>query len=220
MTGADDNVLDLFQAKAKKKEQASRVFHIARDLIQSHCGSIESLLGAIEASGTPVIILEGLAGMGFQLAMKSHGFDVGFVAPPASHEENARSGYRAIKGLVEQFGYTLAPHQHFKHGVFVLTTDLLTPHYLAHQVHHWVAYQQGLPGYTRAEQKAYKVFKTRYNGVWGPKLDRESPEFLKLLRHPMRRDIETLEFVKHVTDEILAPLHESRHHLDNGTALA
>lgn len=217
MTG-EEHVVDLFSAKAKKKLQAAQVFHIASQWMQSHKDSVESLLGAIELAGTPVLVVEGLAGMGFQLALKSHGFDVGFIAPPSSHEST--ESYRALQALVQQFGYPMASHQHFKHGVFVLTPRLLTPHYLAHQLHHWISFQQGLPGYTLSERRAYKVFKTKYNGVWGPQLDKESPEFIKLLRHPMRRDIETLEFVKHITDEILAPLHESRHHLNNGTALA
>lgn len=213
-----DSVVDLFDSKANKKAQAARAFQVARDWVETHHDSVDNLVTAIKQEGTPVIVLEGLSGAGFQLVLKTHGFDVGFIAPPARDED--ASSFHALKALMAQFGYSFEAHQHLNHGVFILTPRLLNIHYMAHQLHHWVAYQQGLPGYSLSERKAYKVFKTKYKGIWGTQLENENPELLKALRYPLRREIETLEFVKHVTDEIFGPLHEARNHLNEGTALA
>ena len=204
---------DGFKATASQAEQAEAVAAEARAFIKEHHTNLPSLLLAIQATGTPVVVVTGLQAGAIQLGLLSLGLSIGFIPP-----DNSDRYERLIKLIEGHCANQLSDTIHWEHGVFLLVPGLLNIHYVAHQLHHWLSCKAGLKGYDWKEQKAFREFQTRYKGTFTAAVDKRGVGFLKALQHPLRREIESIAFVKTVTEEILSPAFEGQRHKQTGTA--
>jgi hypothetical protein len=205
---------DGFKATASQAEQAEAVAAEARAFIKAHHGNLPSLLLAIQATGTPVIVVTGLQAGAVQLGLMSMGLSVGYISPDGDSER-----YEKLVKLIQgHCGEQLPDDPDWDDGVFVLVPGLLNIHYVAHQLHHWLSCKAGLDGYYWDQQKAFREFQTRYKGTFTQAVDKRGPDFLRALQHPLRREIDTIAFVKSVTEEILSPAFEGQRQKQTGTA--
>ncbi len=204
---------DGFKATASQAEQAVAVAAEARAFIKAHHAHLPGLLLAIQATGTPVVVVTGLQAGAVQLGLMSMGLSVGFIPP-----DNTERYDRLIQLVQGHCADQLLDTTDWQHGMFVLVPGLLTIHYVAHQLHHWLGCKAGLTGYDWEQQKAFREFQTRYKGTFTAAVDKRGPAFLRALQHPLRREIDAIAFVKTVTEEILSPAFEGQRQKQTGTA--
>jgi hypothetical protein len=136
------------------------------------------------------------------------GFEAGFIAP---------SEGRSFQLLTRLLSFCESkPACDFRYGVFVLTQETFRVGFMAHQLHHWLSYRSGLPGYTDLEQKLYKVFWEKHDGVLEDKIEQMTEQQMVQLKNAINRDLEALRFIREVTNEIFAPANQARQLLTGG----
>ena len=119
----------------------------------------------------------------------------GFIAP-----------IRGFKALYLIFMINLLSKTKLKYSfetkpMFVM--DSLPKHFylLAHQVHHWMAYSKGLPGY---EETTTDNFKNIWSPNFGEKdIEKMSVDEILALKDAITRDIEAINFVKEISQELI-----------------
>ncbi|MDX2084333.1 MAG: hypothetical protein SFZ03_02970 [Candidatus Melainabacteria bacterium] len=199
--GHHNPFMDCFKRVAENRQHVQGVADKAKLIVRFNHRQAEQLRQVIESQGTPVYVVS----MGTKLlltALASLGFQAGFIPPGQGKKYDLLV---TLLKMVEQ-----RPHCSFDNGVFVLTDPLFTVGFMAHQLHHWLSFRSGLPGYGDLEQKLYRVFWEKHGGAMEPEtLEQMSEDQLMSLKHAINRDLEALQFIRQVTAEIFAPAQQS-----------
>ncbi|MBK8190850.1 MAG: hypothetical protein IPK79_10420 [Vampirovibrionales bacterium] len=217
----DTAILDTFRLVAQTQQEVRRVAARAREAITSRYRDPQALAAFIEAHGTPVYTLPGgLRGLIVLIAIRALGYDAGFIPPPASDGDTPPPAktikrYRALCGVLTSL-LGVRPGVDFTHGAFALPNALFTVGFMAHQLHHWLSFLAGLPGYDAQEQETFRAFMGEHQGVVNEKVLQMSPARLAGLRRAIHREIEALQFLKNLTDELFRPTNQAQRIL-NGT---
>lgn len=207
MTSNHSNPMDTFKLVAETQRQVAEVTHHALEQVKQHYKKPEDLAANIESQGTPVYVLRwGIFGA---MVLMFLGFEPGFIMPTGD-KRYARL-IRFLTYMADKPGCT------FQHGAFVLTPKLFTVGYLAHQLHHWLGYRSGLPGYEAQDQALYRRFWEQNHGVVGPEVEHMSVDDIIRLKNAINRDMEALQFMQQLVQEIFVPANQS---LSNGNANA
>ncbi len=214
---------DSFKLMAESQKQLTEVASTAREVIQAHYTDPLQLARFMESHQTPVFVLRhrflGAA------ALMALGFEPGFI-PPGQGKR-----FQLLLQLLNTQGHRPASHpasdaitknmmaEGLPQGVIVLTEPLMTAGYLSHQLHHWLAFRAGLPGYSERAQHLYRQFWQRQNGCLGQEIHDMSVEDLLALKSAINRDKEALQFLRTITAEIFRPAQQARR-LNDGFASA
>ena len=201
---------DSFKLMAENQRQLSDVANTAREVIQAHYSDPVQLARFMESHQTPVVILpHRLLGAA---ALMTLGFEPGFI-PPGSGKR-----FRLLLHLLHSQGERPGSHpasddalvNGLPQGVIVLTRPLFTTGYLSHQLHHWLAFRAGLPGYSERSQQLYRQFWHKQNGQLGQEVHDMPVEDLLALKAAINRDKEALQFLRTITTEIFRPAQQAR----------
>jgi hypothetical protein len=195
------SVIDTFRKVARLRQRTDAVASSATSVVKAFYRNPDDLIAFIERQGTPVFLLHN--NLLSKLVLALLGFEAGFIAPRATRQ------YRWAKALL----YRLQPQTPWvdeSTGFFVLTHNLKSVGFLAHQLHHWMAFNGGLPGYEANALSAYRKFWSDQKGLVGPEVYRMSLEQIQSLRDAINRDMEALRFIRQVTEEVLAPSNQSQ----------
>jgi hypothetical protein len=201
---------DTFKLISESSKQVADVANIARDAIKAHYTDPVQLATFIESHQTPVFVLEHwLLGGGPLAAL---GYEPGFITPGQGRR------FQMLQKLLQAQGKRLGQHaasddalsNGLPHGVIVLTRPLFTVGYLSHQLHHWLAFRAGMPGYSDRAQQLYRQFWQKQNGSLGQEVYKMSAEDLMALKAAINRDMEALQFLKTITNEVIIPAQQAR----------
>ncbi len=193
--GQTDPIIDTFKLVVDTQRQISEVSRQAKNLVKAGFRSPEALAFFVEQQGTPVYQLHG--GVLASILLFSLGYDQGFIPPSDTRQ------YRMLVKLLKM--QEAKPHCNFKFGVFVVGKPLYTVGFLTHQLHHWLAYRSGMAGYNEKAQALYKRFWEKHHGVVEPDVLDMSIEEVCLLKEAINRDLEALQFLRHIVHEVLRP---------------
>jgi hypothetical protein len=210
-------IMDTFKLVAETRRQAEDVTEKAKVAVKAHYKNPDDLAAFIEKQGTPVYVISGLKGFLVRFMVFALGYEPGFIAPPVTDPLSAKR-YNSLKKILAAYDETKNDFS-FDKGVFVLPKALYTVGYIAHQLHHWLAFLAGLPGYSTKEQEEFRRFMVERKGQLGPEVERMTLDQLAGLRNAIHREIEALKFIKSVTEEIFRPARQARN-LSNGAANA
>ncbi len=210
-------ILDTFKLVAETQQQIEQVTKQAREAVKTHYHSPEELVTFIEEQGTPVYLVTGWKGLLLRLVMMGLSYDSGFIAPPSpkSNPQALKRYINLCKSIVFLFGTKQTFS--FKKGVFILPKPLYTVGFIAHQLHHWLAFLAGLPGYNELEQEEFRLFMGERNGVVGSEVYQMNEKQIEGLRNAIHREIEALKFIKAITNEIFRPARQAKYLSDGMT---
>jgi hypothetical protein len=202
------NHMDGFKKFAQLDHQVKDVSAKTKALVKANGQSVEALLQCVIEKGTPVVIVTNIA-----LAVICFivlGFESGYC-PYAN-----RPMFKALWKVLQVTGQ-LTPTQDVTHGLFLLTPQVLNIGFLSHQLHHWVAANATLPGYTQAARQLYRRFYQQSKGRLSlASINTLSLDELKLLKSAIQRDREALTCLGEMLAEWVSPKHTK---LDNGDTL-
>jgi len=89
-------------------------------------------------------------------------------------------------------------------GLFVLTPSLFATGFMAYQLHHWLAFQSGLPGYSQKAQLLYKRFCKENKGkLTSDSIQDWNEEDLTALQAAIRQELSALRFFKSLVKDVL-----------------
>lgn len=208
-TGGGLNPLDSFRRVAETQRQVAEVSRQALEQVKLTYKRPEDLAAGIESKGTPVYVLH--FSFWVLLALKVLGYEPGFI-PPTNSPRYAR---------LTRFLQWVQPQHNgdIRYGVFVVPRSLFSVGFLAHQLHHWIAYTSGLPGYGETDQALYRTFWERHRGVVGPEVETMTTDEIIRLKNAINRDMEALKFMQQLMQEIFVPAKQAGN-LTNGTTSA
>ena len=198
--------LDLFRQSADVEQHLIAISQTALENVKSHYKDVKQLARSIEDRGTAVYVLPGTFWVNVMLSCLGH--EPGFIAPPETPSEVRR--FETLKKILAMFEKkTVACSD--AHGIFVVPHKLFTVGFMAHQLHHWLAHQAGLPGYNKTARTHYRAFCNRNGELTQDHLRNMSVEEVTELRHAVQRDLQALQFIRRVTDEIFIPAQQAKH---------
>jgi hypothetical protein len=201
---------DTFKLIAESRKQVTEVATLARQAIQAHYTDPVQLAHFIESHHTPVFVLHHrLLGAASLMAL---GFEPGFIPPGEGRR------FQMLQKLLQAQGERLGKHtasdgaleNGLPQGVIVLTRPLFTLGYLSHQLHHWLAFRAGMPGYSERSQKLYRQFWQKQNGRLGKEAYKMTVDDLLALKAAVNRDMEALQFLRAITNEVFLPAQQAR----------
>jgi hypothetical protein len=202
--------MDTFKLVAEVHRQIEEVNQRAKVVVKKFYRNADDLAAFIEQRSTPVYVIQG--GLLAKLTICALGFEPGFIPKPDKPAMLKR--YRTLTRLLAFQG--IKPGCSFDYGVFVVTKELYTVGYLAHQLHHWLSCRAGLPGYNDESQKQYQKFWNEHNGIIGPEIEKMTAHEIISLKNAVDRDLEALKFIRQVTDEIFVPAQQGRNFAQGG----
>jgi hypothetical protein len=199
---------DGFKKFAHLDHQVKDVSAKTKALVKAHGHSVEALLNCVIQQGTPVVIVTNMVVA--IICFIVLGFESGYC-PYAN-----RPMFKALCKVLHLTGQ-LAPNHNMTHGLFLLTPPVLNIGFLSHQLHHWVAANADLPGYTQAARHLYRRFYQQAKGRLSvATMNTLSLDELKSLKSAIQRDREALECLGQMLAEWVSPKHTK---LDNGDTL-
>ncbi len=202
---------DLFVSTAKEKRIVQCLQAEVKEIIESCYPDTDALIAIIEDMGLPVITAKS-SDFQLKLSIMVVGSHPGFIAPTL-HK------YETFIDALKKHMPTKA-HLDFSKGVIIAFENKNLFTFLTYHFYHWMAYQQGLPGYEEKARKFYNTFNIKYNGRLHPDfLEKLDYDETSMLRMAIRRDKEALQFVKHLLDAVFIPLNNGKL-LDKGQAQA
>lgn len=183
---------DSLKLIGNKKKQIEDINEDAGTMIKDYLDDVEGLLEFIERRGTKVVRCpyadKILATLGLM-----EGFN-----PPLK----GLKGKILICGL-KLFGRwpELIPKE--TPPMFIFTDKEPPMGYMVHQIHHWLSYNQGFPGYT---EDALENFKRIFDPSFGVEdVKKMSKEEIVALREAIARDQAAIDFVDKMAQEIFKP---------------
>ena len=190
---AANPVIDTFRKIARLKQQSDTITSETKAVVKAFHRNPDDMIAFIRRQSTPVFVLGN--NLLSKLALALLGFEAGFI-PPAETRQ-----YRWAKALLIRLNPDEAMPEEDS-GFFVLTENLKTIGFLAHQVHHWMSFQGGLPGYEERALNAYRRFWNTQQGIIGTEVYKMSLEQMQSLRDAINRDMEALQFIQQFTEEL------------------
>jgi len=89
-------------------------------------------------------------------------------------------------------------------GLFIVTPSLFSTGFMAYQLHHWLAFQSGLPGYCEKAQLLYKRFcKDNKGKLTSDSIQDWNEEDLTALQAAIRQELSALKFFKSLVKDVL-----------------
>ena len=154
--------------------------------------SVKTLVAGIEATyGTPVVVLNKFT-QPIETLLKSLGLMPGFVSPQATEAFEALRNILAIRYPVLKSTVAL------EKGVFIVPHSFNGWTFWAHQLYHWMAFNEGYEGYTHDAYRLYRELYLANGGNLSPQVLEGLPlETLKALKANMQREREALQFMQH-----------------------
>src|SRR5690606_12574021 len=137
------------------------------------------LLQWIEQSGTWVCRLPGPPIL-WLMGLPVLGLNAGFNLPSSG------TGFRFLLWWCDR--YHRQGKDALAQGVFLLPQGYDAMGSLAHQLHHWLAFRSGLPGYDDQAKRLYRDFWEKHKGVVDPTVKDWSLEDLTQLQAAVKRD--------------------------------
>ena len=178
------------EINSKTKQKSKLVSENAKKILKKYVNKPDELLQFIESRGTKVIKAPYM-----DKVLGFIGEDEGFITPAKGLK--ALFLITAINILSKQ----KLPYSFKTSEMFVMRDLPVNIFSLAHQLHHWMAFRQNLPGYEAGTVQKFK-------NIW--QIDKTPGEIEKLsindvisLRNAIARDIEAIEFVKAFTREYI-----------------
>lgn len=161
-------------------------------MIKDNLNDINGLFRVIEASGT-IIIKHKNADKFLRIIGEGEGF-----LPPVSGLK-----CKLIIWGLKFIGAWNEPVPNETPSMFVFGENDPPMGYMIHQIHHWLSYNKGLPGYT---ENTMNNFKKIFEPSFGMEdIKRMSKEEIISLREAIARDQEALDFVQKMAQEIYKP---------------
>lgn len=210
--GQDNPILpeaDIFNLVSETRKQVTEVTASARDAIKSYYSDPALLATFIETHQTPVYLCRN--NLLTTALLWAFGFEPGFIPPSKD-----RRYHWLFQWLQLQSRFNQKEKQgdktncHERHGLFVLTRPLFTVGFISHQLHHWLAYRAGMQGYSEHSQRLYREFWNKHRGRLGPNVHKMKPDEMMALKEAINRDLEALQFLKHIAQEVLIPAKQAR----------
>lgn len=164
----------------------------ASHLVKEHLNNVSGLLEFIERRGTKVI-----AHKRADTIIKLFGEIEGFIPP-----------MKGIKAKLLILGFKIigawdGPIENTTPPLFVFGETEPPMGYMVHQIHHWLSFNKGLPGYT---EETMNNFKKIFDPSFGVEdVQRMSKQEIIELREAIARDQEALDFVQKMAEEIFKP---------------
>jgi hypothetical protein len=182
------------------------------------------LLHWLQHQGTPVVCIE-MGSLAATAALTTMGYQPGFIAPGQSINgaEREKSGRFALLINTLSMVGALNPEQKKQtqqHGLMLLTPQLNKIGFVVHQLFHWMSFKLNLPGYSEKAQKLFYEYYDKNNMETLPTALALPIESLLELRHAIRRELAALCFVREVSQELLAPVHNRYQMIMQGKTLA
>lgn len=183
---------DSIRLVGNKRKKIEEINNDAGSMIKQYLHDVSGLLDFIERRGTKVI-------------RKTHadkvlilfGFLEGFIYPLKGYKAKLLTLSLKIIGAWDE------PIASETKGMFIFGPEEPPIGYMVHQIHHWLSYHNGLPGYTeQTMQNFQRIFDPSF-GVDDVK--RMSREEIVALREAIARDKEALDFVQKMAEEIFKP---------------
>jgi hypothetical protein len=160
--------------------------------LKANDASVKTLVLGIEATyGTPVVVLNKFT-QPIETLLKSLGLMPGFVSPQATEAFEALRNILAIRYPVLKSTVAL------EKGVFIVPHSFNGWTFWAHQLYHWMAFNEGYEGYTHDAYRLYRELYLANGGNLSPEVLEGLPlETLKALKANMQREREALQFMQH-----------------------
>jgi hypothetical protein len=188
------NTNDAFMLSTKNSSQgaAPPLFTVLDTWMHQHDTTVETLVAGIGTTyGTPVVVLNKFT-KPIETLLKSLGLMPGFVSPQATEAFEALRSVLAVRYPVLRTAVAM------EKGVFIVPYTFNGWTFWAHQLYHWMAFNEGMEGYT---QDAYRLYRELYlanGGTLPPAVLEGLPlETLKALKANMQREREALEYMQH-----------------------
>ena len=207
---SEDTTPDLFVSNAKENGRVQELQARVQAIVKECFPDPDTLIEAIEATGLPVIA----HGPEFQLkmAMMLVGVRPGYISP--SHNRYSEFIETVVK-LIPNKADT-----DFSKGVLLVLKENFQFAPLAYEFYHWMAFQEGLPGYNDTARSLYQVMNQKHQGQLNEKfLDTLGLEETLMLKAAIRRDKEAFQFIRRLLHEVFVPLNNGKR-LDSGEAQA
>lgn len=179
-------------AKSSAVGGTTSLFDALDAWLTQHDATVETLVAGITATyGTPVVVLNKFT-KPIETLLKSLGLMPGFVSPQATEAFEALRSVLAVRYPVLKTAIAM------EKGIFIVPYSFNGWTFWAHQLYHWMAFNQGMEGYT---QDAYRLYRELYlanGGTLPPAVLEGLPlETLKALKANMQREREALEYMQH-----------------------
>lgn len=183
---------DSLKLVGSRKKEMDQINKDASYLVKEHLNNVTGLLEFIERRGTKVI-----AHKRADTVVKLFGEIEGFIPP-----------MKGIKAKLLSLAFKLigawdGPITGQTPPLFVFGEKEPPMGYMVHQIHHWLSFNRGLPGYT---EETMNNFKKIFDPSFGVEdVQRMSKEEIIELREAIARDQEALDFVQKMAEEIFKP---------------
>lgn len=183
---------DSLKLVGSRKQEMDEVNKDASYLVKEHLNNISGLLEFIERRGTKVI-----AHKNADKVIKLFGEIEGFIPPI--------KGFKAklLTIMFKAIGAWTGPITNETPPLFVFGEAEPPMGYMVHQIHHWLSFNKGLPGYT---EETMNNFKKIFDPSFGVEdVQKMSKQEIIELREAIARDQEALDFVQKMAEEIFKP---------------
>ncbi|MGD9580486.1 MAG: hypothetical protein AB7V50_03880 [Vampirovibrionia bacterium] len=183
---------DSLRLLGSRKKDMEEINRDASHLVKEHLNNVRGLLEFIERRGTKVI-----AHKNADKVIKLFGEIEGFIPPV--------KGIRAklLTLALKIIGAWDDPLTDETPPLFVFGEKEPPMGYMVHQIHHWLSFNKGLPGYT---EETMNNFKKIFDPSFGVEdVMRMSKQEIIELREAIARDQEALDFVQKMAAEIFKP---------------
>jgi hypothetical protein len=183
---------DSLRLVGNKRKKIEEINKDAGNMIKNYMGNVNGLLEFIERRNTKVI-RHRYADKIINIAGELEGF-----IPPVGGLKGKfiMLGLKIIGAWDQPIGDITPP-------LFVFSDKEPPMGYMVHQIHHWLSYNKGLPGYSEETMENFKRIFDPSFGVEDVK--KMSKEEIIELREAIARDREALAFVEKMAQEIFKP---------------
>jgi hypothetical protein len=160
--------------------------------MKTHDASVKTLVAGISSTyGTPVVVLDKLT-QPIETLLKSLGLMPGFVSPQATE------AFEALRHILAVRYPVLKTEVAMEKGIFIVPISFNGWTFWAHQLYHWMAFNEGYEGYTNDAYRLYRELYLANGGTLPAEVLEGLPlDTLKALKANMQREREALQFMQH-----------------------
>lgn len=202
---------DSFKKHATEAQIVASLTSRAKLLVKQCNTDAEQVLDWMQDQGLPVYCIEN-AVLAATAVLNTMGYQPGFIPPGQGN-----TYWLLLQGI----GVSKADNRLARdNGLMVLTPKLRKIGFVAHQLFHWLAFQQGIPGYDEKAQQLFRHYFDKDNLTTLPQAMELPVEEIVALRHAVRREIDALCFVRQLSQDVLSANQRHRQLQQQGEMLA
>lgn len=181
---------DTLYINSSVKSNAENITKTAKYIMKQYINNPDDLLKFIESKNTKVV-----RGKNLDKLLVLLGEYDSFVLPQ-----------NGLKAFLLILGINILSNKKMKFALktpamFVLNEKPVNVYNIAHQLHHWLAYIKGMPGY---DEQTTRNFKNIWNDDFSVNdINNLSLQEVLALKDAIARDIEAIDFVKDLTKEYI-----------------